>query len=507
MIKKDEGMFELDIREIFLVCVSRWKLILLSAIAAALLMGTVTVNFMTPMYRANVTVYVNNAGRDQKVNYITSTNLEAAQNLVNTYIQIIKSDSVLEKVADAAKLELTAKQIRASMTAKQQGQTEIFEVSIQHPDPNMAARIANAVAEVAPTEIESFVEGSSAKVIDYAKVPEAPHSPSLFKNVFLGAVLGGMLAVIYVILVFLMDMRIKSGEELKALFNLPVLGQIPDFDAREGKSTHKRGKAYETDQADKQPSKKRMQKKQKGKKTQDEQDYIISSTSDFFIREAYKSLRTNVSFTLTGEEKCKVIVVTSSMQGEGKSITAANLATSYAMEDKKVLMIDCDMRRPKLARLFKQNAKVGLSNLIMEPELLTEAICNTQIDGLDVILAGNIPPNPSELLGSARMQNLLEELKKTYDYIFLDLPPVNMVTDAVVLAPKSDGVVFLVRSNQSERGDVIYAVQQLGYAKAKILGFILNDADIEKGYYGRKKNYYMRYSRYGYNTMEKTTEL
>lgn len=497
MVNKNEGGFELDIREILLACLSRWKLIVVCVVSVALLMGLVTVSLITPMYNAKVTVYVNNAGRDQKVNYITSTNLEAAQNLVNTYIQIIKSDNVLEKVADAAGLDITAKQIRTCMSASQKGQTEIFEVSIRLADPHLAARIANAVAEVAPEAIESFVEGSSAKVIDYAKVPEAPYSPSLLKNVFVGAFVGGLLAAAYVVLRFLMDVRIKSGEELIGMFDLPVLGQIPDFGSGSQKVSRHRGKAYENDPDEQSSQKAKRLQKAKGKKTQNEQDNIISSKSDFFIREAYKSLRTNVSFTLTGEEKSKVIVVTSSMQGEGKSITAVNLAVSYTMTDKKVLMIDCDMRRPKLARLLQQSAKVGLSNLIMDPALLPEAVCHTDIKGLDVILAGSIPPNPSELLGSARMQNLLEMLRDSYDYIFLDLPPVNMVTDAVVLAPKSDGVLFLVRANQSERDDVINAVRQLGYAKTKILGFILNDADLDKGHYGRGK-YYKRYSKYSY---------
>ena len=240
-------------------------------------------------------------------------------------------------------------------------------------------------------------------------------------------------------------------------------------------------------------------KKREGKSIQEERKNLLTARSDFFIREAYKTLRTNVSFSLTGDEGCKIIVVTSSMQGEGKSITAANLAISYAMADRKVLLIDCDLRRPKLARLMQINSKVGLSNVIMQPRLLEQAVISTGVRGLDVILSGDIPPNPSELLGSSRMQRLLQGLREAYDFIIMDSPPVNMVTDAVVLAPESDGVLFLVRAGHSERGAVLHAVEQLEYAKAKILGFVLNDVNMEKTHYGYKKYRYGRYRRYGYD--------
>lgn len=236
--------------------------------------------------------------------------------------------------------------------------------------------------------------------------------------------------------------------------------------------------------------------KRKGKPLQDSQNFLLTPKSEFFIREAYKTLRSNVSFSLAEKDGCKVIAVTSPMQGEGKSITALNLAISYTMADYKVLLIDCDLRRPQQARLLKLSSRVGLSNLIMKPELLSSAILHTEIQGLDVIISGDIPPNPSELLGSQRMQNLLEGLRETYDFIILDTPPVNMVTDAVVLAPRSEGVLLVVRANHSERGSVLYATDQLQYAKAKILGFVLNGLEMGNTQYGGKKYRYRNYSRY-----------
>ena len=233
----------------------------------------------------------------------------------------------------------------------------------------------------------------------------------------------------------------------------------------------------------------------------DDRRHILSADSNFFIREAYKTLRTNTMFALAGQEGCKIILVTSALQGEGKSISALNLAISFAEAENRVLLIDCDLRRPKLARLLRKSAPAGLSNVLLNPKLLPEALMFSGIERLDLILSGDIPPNPSELLGSARMTELLRRLREHYDYILLDTPPVNLVTDAVVLARRSDGVLFVVRANKSERGAVSYAVEQLGYAQAKILGFVLDDVSGGGSGYGYGKYKYKKYGqyrRYGY---------
>jgi len=231
---------------------------------------------------------------------------------------------------------------------------------------------------------------------------------------------------------------------------------------------------------------------------------ILSESSSFLTRESYKTLRTNVNFALADQEGCKVIAMTSSMQSEGKSISTLNVAISFAEAGNKVLTVDCDLRRPKLARLVGISSSNGLTDLLIHPELEGEVFFNYR-PNLDVLLSGRIPPNPSELLGSARMENLLSSLRERYDYIILDTPPVNVVTDAAVLSRWTDGILFIVRAGQTERGAVAHALDQLNYAKARVLGFVFNGVDTEttgytkyryKGYgkYGR----YGRYGRYGY---------
>lgn len=245
-------------------------------------------------------------------------------------------------------------------------------------------------------------------------------------------------------------------------------------------------------------NKKTAVKPQKHSNISEERKGILKAGSSFFLREAYKSLRTNVNFSLTDVEGSKVILVTSSLQGEGKSITALNLAISLAQTDRSVLLIDCDLRRPKLNRLMNISAPEGISNVLMDPALLEMALVRDEQYGIDVIIAGDIPPNPSELLSSVKAQRLLKELRKSYDYIILDTPPVAVVTDAVVLAPHCDGVLFVVRANSTDRLAVAHAMEQLEYAKAKVLGFVLTGIDGKSSSGQYKKYRYHRYGRYGY---------
>ena len=233
MIHDNRDALEIDLQKLLMTFLGKWKIVAISTVAAALAAWIMTAGFITPMYKADVRIYVNNGRSDQYVEYITSSNLATAQRLVNTYINIIESDTVLEKVAEASGMDITAGEIRKMMSASQVDDTELFDVVITHADPEFAAHLANAIAEVAPDEISGFVEGSSTKIIDYAKVPEAPSSPNMSSNCVLGGLLGCVAALAYLTLQFLLDVRIKDEEDLNVLFNVPVLAQIPAF-ASEG---------------------------------------------------------------------------------------------------------------------------------------------------------------------------------------------------------------------------------------------------------------------------------
>lgn len=231
----------------------------------------------------------------------------------------------------------------------------------------------------------------------------------------------------------------------------------------------------------------------KKSKTQDQNSFmntrrqILNKNSSFVVQEAYKTLRTNVRFFLRGEG-CRKICITSGAAGEGKSITLLNLAISVAEAGQKVLLIDADLRRPALARLLVEKATPGLSNVLADLVPVEEVVRKEMYPNLDIILSGDVPPNPSELLGGDRMKELIDTMAQKYDYILVDTPPVNVVSDACIVANLLDGVLLLVRQGHSKKDAVKRAVANLRLTGAKPLGFVLNGAPLERektyGYYG-----------------------
>lgn len=219
---------ELDLKEIALVLLKRVWAIILCAVIGGLAVLAYTVNFVAPTYKASVTMYVNNSS-GVNGQYMSSSDLAVAQRLVETYVNIIASHTVLDKVVTASGLEnLTADQLRGMLAAAAVGETEMFKVSVIAPDPQMAADLANVIAEVAPGEINKIIPGSTAKVVDYARIPKDRHSPSYTRNTVLGFLVGGILAAGFVIVQMLTDNRITKKEDLEKICGVPVLGVIPE---------------------------------------------------------------------------------------------------------------------------------------------------------------------------------------------------------------------------------------------------------------------------------------
>lgn len=220
---------QIDLLKLLRAYLQRWWLIVICCIVVAAGAWFFSTRFITPMYRAGVTVYVNNSRSGERADSITSGEMTASQQLVRTYVNIITSDRVLEKVIETAQLNCTSEDLRKMMTTEQVSNTEVFKVYITHPDPENAAYIANAIADVAPADIADIVEGSSTKIIDYAKVPKEQFSPNIRKNTMVGGVIGIALSLFFLTVASLFDVRIKEEEDLKTIANYPLLGSIPDF--------------------------------------------------------------------------------------------------------------------------------------------------------------------------------------------------------------------------------------------------------------------------------------
>lgn len=223
---------------------------------------------------------------------------------------------------------------------------------------------------------------------------------------------------------------------------------------------------------------------------------VLNEKTSFNVREAFNELRTNVLFSLTNKGAKKVLI-TSSLASEGKSTTAINMAISFAETDVKVLIVDCDLRRSNIGRLLDDKEKRGLSNILVNDCKTEDCVHGTKYKNLDVVLAGSVPPNPTELLSSDGMKVFVDEMSEKYDYIIFDAPPINLVTDAAILSRLANGVVVVCRQYVTEKKLLASAIDKLKFVDAKILGIVLNDVSMSKKGYGRYSNY-GRYSGYGY---------
>lgn len=230
----------------------------------------------------------------------------------------------------------------------------------------------------------------------------------------------------------------------------------------------------------------------------EERENILCGNLSFAGAEAYKRLRTNLLLSFPEKQQCRVLGITSAVRGEGKSITAINLSYTFAQTGKKVLLVEADMRLPNHAKRLGLKEAPGLSNLLVGLATGSEVLQHSQqMENLYVITAGDIPPNPSELLGAERMKECIQAFTENFDFVIIDLPPVGVVTDALTISRQVDGFVFVVRQDYSERELIAHALDQLSIVEARILGFVMNQAASKSGNYTyRRYDKSYRYNRY-----------
>jgi capsular exopolysaccharide synthesis family protein len=319
-----------------------------------------------------------------------------------------------------------------------------------------------------------------ATIVDEAVKPNSPIRPKVALNLVIGAFFGLVLGMCLVFLRNAMDNRIRKPEDLRKL-GLSVVGIVPDMaralkDDFEGEeSVTEEGQVYSTSMI-----------------------ALLNPLSP--ISENYRRMRTNIQFSRP-DENVQVIMVSSSGPGEGKTVTAANLAITMAQAGRPTLYMDADLRRPSGHKMFGINKEPGLVELLFDKHPFDEEVFQSNIDDLSIIPTGSSVPNPAELMGSRKMKEFLNKLRNSYDYIVVDTPPVLAVTDAVILSSLSDATILVVSANETDLHSLERTVDSLRAVDAPIVGTVLNRFDVKRayGYYGYRYSYGYGYGyRYGY---------
>lgn len=333
------------------------------------------------------------------------------------------------------------------------------------------------------TELTSRLRGASSSNIhwvDHAQLPAGRFNATMKKNLKTAFPLGMILGLAAIFFLEYMDRSIKSSEELERVTGFPSLGIIPAAGApaaRGGYYAYSYGRT---------PKLRAVQSE-----AQDGIDLLPHSDSRSPISEAYRAFRT--SLLLASANSPKAIVITSTIAREGKTTTSVNLATVLAQMGKPVLLVDADLRRPRLQKVFKDQTNYGLVNHLAANLSLDEIIQQTEVPNLSVIVSGPTPPNPSELLASERMKQLVEAVRERFAYVIFDSPPVMAVTDAIVLGAHADGVVLCVQGGQTPREVVERAAERLRQSNIPVLGVLLNNVDLHQYGYAYRKSYYGYY--------------
>jgi len=311
------------------------------------------------------------------------------------------------------------------------------------------------------TSLTEEMKAGNIRMVDKAEVPTSPVKPNKKLNVLLAMIVGLTLGVGIAFFLEYLDNTIKLPDEVKDQLGIPYLGPAPAFE---------------------------MEPSANGKRP----DLVTIHSPKSTASESFRGIRTSILFS-SADAAPQVLLVTSAGPSEGKTICASNLAVTMAQSGSKVLVLDCDMRRPRIHKVFNIGREIGASGVLIGQNGLKEAIITTDIENLDVLPVGQIPPNPSEILGSHKMAQMLETLKQSYDRIIMDSPPVTAVTDAIVLSKLVDGVILIVRAGDTPKQVIQNAISQLRAVNAHILGAVLNGIQTGKDSYYYYQYYYYYY--------------
>ena len=396
----------------------------------------------TPSYAATSKVFVSTQGSGSASDLAQGSSFTTQR--VKTYSQLVTTPIVLLPVIASLHLKTTGEKLAALVTPTATLDTSIIEIAVTDTDPVRAADIANAissslssvVASIETSDTSGAVTPVKLTRVQEASVPTAPVSPKIPLNIALGALIGLALGVGVAVLRETLETRIRNEHDVELVTDVPVLGGIV-FDPRAR-----------------------------------DRPLIVQVDPKSPRAESFRTLRTNLQF-LDADRTDRCFVITSSIESEGKSTTAANLAIALADTGSRVLLVDADLRRPKVADYMGLEGAVGLSDALIGRVELKDVVQPWGKAGLYVLPAGSVPPNPSELLGSARMESMLAEFNRAFDVVIFDSPPLLPVTDAAILAKKVGGAIIIVAAGRTHKNQLKGAVTALNNVGAPISGLVL----------------------------------
>lgn len=396
--------------------------------------------FKKPVYRAQTTVVI--AKSDGMTDSATTlSDVNVSQKLVSTYGEIAKSELVLNRVIENLGLHVSSKELNKKLTVRPVDETSILSIAVLDLKPQLSATIANEIAKVFSEEVKNIYKIENVTQLSVAAVPTAPSNNTTTRDVVLAAVIAVVAVAGFAFLRFYLDDTIKQNDDVEKIIGLPVTGHI-------------------------------MKNEMKSKRAGSE--LIVEKSPKAIVSENIKRLRTNLQFTAV-DKNIKTILVTSSNAGEGKSFVAANLAISFAQADKKVLLVDCDLRKGRTHKLFGVANTAGLSNLLTgNLKDFASYIRPTRIDKLDIITCGTYPPNPSELLASKKNKSLVKLLRDYYNVVIFDGAPVGGLADSVILSSLVDETLIVVKDASTTKNELLATKDALDKVGAKIAGIVFN---------------------------------
>ena len=395
-----------------------------------------------PIYQAQTTVVIAKSDVAMDNSSAAALNdINASQKLATTYSEIAKSELVLNQVIENLGLHATVKELNKSLAVKPLDDTSILSITVKDPNARLSATIANEIARVFAEQVKSIYKVENVTQLSVAVAPENPANNTLTRDLILAVIIAVVGVTGFAFIRFYLDDTVKHNDDVEKMIGLPITAQILKGDVKPKRA---------------------------------DTELIVAKTPKAIVSENIKSLRTNLQFTAV-DKKVKTILITSTNASEGKSFVSSNLAISFAQADKKVLLVDCDLRKGRIHKLFGLTNTNGLSNLLAsEVRSFGKYVHPTKIKNLDVMTCGTYPPNPSELLASKKNKHLIKTLREYYDVIIFDGAPVGGLADSVILSSLMDETLIVVKDGNTTKSDLANAKDSLDKVGANIAGVVFN---------------------------------